>query len=80
MFGLLVIPVAAGIGLAVDFGRVYAVNNHTPENRLPAPDARAVLAGRADGHAIGPAPSWLQTAASSAVYFGGASTLRRGPV
>ncbi|HXE67873.1 MAG TPA: pilus assembly protein TadG-related protein [Hyphomicrobiaceae bacterium] len=42
MFGLLVIPVAASIGLAVDFGRVYAVNNHTQA----ALDAAALAAGR----------------------------------
>jgi len=42
MFGLLVIPIAAGIGLAVDFGRVYAVNNHTQA----ALDAAALAAGR----------------------------------
>jgi Flp pilus assembly protein TadG len=42
MFGLLVMPIAASIGLAVDFGRVYAVNNHTQA----ALDAAALAAGR----------------------------------
>jgi Flp pilus assembly protein TadG len=42
MFGLLVIPIAATVGLAVDFGRVYAVNNHTQA----ALDAAALAAGR----------------------------------
>src|SRR6266480_4217826 len=29
LFGLLVIPLAAMMGLAVDFGRVYSVTSHT---------------------------------------------------
>jgi Flp pilus assembly protein TadG len=41
-FGLLVIPLAAFVGLAVDFGRVYAVNSHTQS----ALDAAALAAGR----------------------------------
>ena len=41
-FGLLVIPVTAFIGLAVDFGKVYSVNSHTQS----ALDAAALAAGR----------------------------------
>ena len=42
IFGLLVIPLAAMIGLAVDFGRVYSVTTHTQA----ALDAAALAAGR----------------------------------
>jgi Flp pilus assembly protein TadG len=41
-FGLMLIPMAAMIGLAVDFGRVYAVNSSTQG----ALDAAALAAGR----------------------------------
>jgi Flp pilus assembly protein TadG len=41
-FGLLVIPLTAFIGLAVDFGKVYSVNSHTQA----ALDAAALAAGR----------------------------------
>jgi len=41
-FGLMLIPLAAMIGLAVDFGRVYAVNATTQG----ALDAAALAAGR----------------------------------
>jgi Flp pilus assembly protein TadG len=41
-FGLLVIPLTAFIGLAIDFGRVYSVNSHTQS----ALDAAALAAGR----------------------------------
>ena len=41
-FGLLVIPLTAFIGLAVDFGKVYSVNSHTQS----ALDAAALAAGR----------------------------------
>jgi Flp pilus assembly protein TadG len=41
-FGLMLIPLAAMIGLAVDFGRVYAVNSTTQG----ALDAAALAAGR----------------------------------
>ena len=43
LFGLLVIPLVAMIGLAVDFGRVYSVTSHTQA----ALDAAALAAGRA---------------------------------
>ncbi|MET0653307.1 MAG: pilus assembly protein TadG-related protein [Hyphomicrobiaceae bacterium] len=43
IFGLMLIPMAAMIGLAVDFGRVYAVNSSTQG----ALDAAALAAGRA---------------------------------
>jgi len=42
LFGLLVIPLAAMMGLAVDFGRVYSVTSHTQA----ALDAAALAAGR----------------------------------
>ena len=42
IFGLLVIPLTAIVGLAVDFGRVYAVSSHTQV----ALDAAALAAGR----------------------------------
>jgi Flp pilus assembly protein TadG len=42
-FALLVIPLTAFVGLAVDFGRVYSVNSHTQY----ALDAAALAAGRA---------------------------------
>ena len=42
LVALSVIPVAAGIGLAVDFGRVYAVDSHTQASL----DAAALAAGR----------------------------------
>lgn len=42
IFGLMLIPMAAMIGLAVDFGRVYAVNSSTQG----ALDAAALAAGR----------------------------------
>ena len=42
-FGLLVIPLTAFVGLAVDFGKVYSVNSHTQY----ALDAAALAAGRA---------------------------------
>jgi len=41
-FGLLVIPLTAFVGLAIDFGRVYSVNSHTQY----ALDAAALAAGR----------------------------------
>jgi Flp pilus assembly protein TadG len=42
MFGLLVIPLTAFVGLAVDFGRVYKAASHTQS----ALDAAALAAGR----------------------------------
>ena len=42
LFGLVVIPLTAFIGLAVDFGRVYAVKSQTQS----ALDAAALAAGR----------------------------------
>ena len=42
MFGIMLIPLTAMIGLAVDFGRVYAVNSSTQV----ALDAAALAAGR----------------------------------
>ena len=42
LFGLSVIPVTAFVGLAVDFGRVYAVKSQTQS----ALDAAALAAGR----------------------------------
>src|ERR1700674_490223 len=42
MFGLLAIPITAVIGLAIDFGRVYAVQSQTQS----ALDAAALAAGR----------------------------------
>jgi Flp pilus assembly protein TadG len=42
MFGILVIPLTAMVGLAVDFGRVYSVSSHTQS----ALDASALAAGR----------------------------------
>ena len=42
MFALCVIPLAAIVGLAVDFGRVYAVKSQTQS----ALDAAALAAGR----------------------------------
>ena len=41
-FGLLIIPLTAFVGLAIDFGRVYSVNAHTQS----ALDAAALAAGR----------------------------------
>jgi Flp pilus assembly protein TadG len=41
-FGLLVIPLTAFVGLAIDFGRVYSVNSQTQS----ALDAAALAAGR----------------------------------
>lgn len=43
IFGIMLIPMAAMIGLAVDFGRVYAVNSSTQV----ALDSAALAAGRA---------------------------------
>ena len=43
LFGLLLIPLVAMIGLAVDFGHVYSVTSHTQA----ALDAAALAAGRA---------------------------------
>ena len=43
LFSLLLIPLVAMIGLAVDFGRVYSVTSHTQA----ALDAAALAAGRA---------------------------------
>jgi Flp pilus assembly protein TadG len=42
MFGLLVVPLTAVVGLAVDYGRAYAVKSHTQA----ALDAAALAAGR----------------------------------
>jgi Flp pilus assembly protein TadG len=42
MFGLLVIPLTAVVGLAVDYGRAYAVKSHTQA----ALDSAALAAGR----------------------------------
>lgn len=42
LFGLALIPLTAIVGLAVDFGRVYAVSSHTQS----ALDAAALAAGR----------------------------------
>ena len=42
IFGLVVIPLTAFVGLAVDFGRVYAVKSQTQS----ALDAAALAAGR----------------------------------
>jgi len=42
LFGLMLIPLAAVVGLAIDFGRAYTVNSHTQA----ALDAAALAAGR----------------------------------
>ena len=42
MFGLMVIPLTAIVGLAIDFGRAYSVHSHTQA----ALDAAALAAGR----------------------------------
>jgi Flp pilus assembly protein TadG len=62
LFGLLVIPLTAVVGLAVDFGRVYAVKSHTQA----ALDAAALAAGRV---AQLPGSTTEKTSAAATAYF-----------
>jgi Flp pilus assembly protein TadG len=63
LFGLLVIPLAAMIGLAVDFGRVYSVTSHTQA----ALDAAALAAGRTAQ--LNPSDPVNQASAAAQAYF-----------
>jgi Flp pilus assembly protein TadG len=63
LFGLLVIPLAAMIGLAVDFGRVYSVTSHTQA----ALDAAALAAGRTAQ--LNPSNALTQASAAATAYF-----------
>src|SRR3981081_3287583 len=63
IFGLLVIPLAAMIGLAVDFGRVYSVTSHTQA----ALDAAALAGGRTAQ--LNPNNALPQASAAATAYF-----------
>src|SRR6185503_19225188 len=63
LFGLLVIPLVAMIGLAVDFGRVYSVTSHTQA----ALDAAALAAGRTAQ--LNPSNAVTQASAAATAYF-----------
>ena len=63
IFGLMLIPMAAMIGLAVDFGRVYAVNSSTQG----ALDAAALAAGRAAQ--VEPNDTINKASAAATAYF-----------
>ena len=63
LFGLLVIPLVAMIGLAVDFGRVYSVTSHTQA----ALDAAALAAGRTAQ--LNPTNAVTAASAAATAYF-----------
>jgi Flp pilus assembly protein TadG len=63
IFGLMLIPMAAMIGLAVDFGRVYAVNSSTQG----ALDAAALAAGRAAQ--VEPTDTLNKASAAATAFF-----------
>ena len=63
LFGLLVIPLAAMMGLAVDFGRVYSVTSHTQA----ALDAAALAAGRTAQ--LNPTNAVTAASAAATAYF-----------
>jgi Flp pilus assembly protein TadG len=63
LFGLLIIPLAGMIGLAVDFGRVYSVTSHTQA----ALDAAALAAGRTAQ--LNPNNAMTQASAAATAYF-----------
>jgi Flp pilus assembly protein TadG len=63
LFGLLVIPLAAMMGLAVDFGRVYSVTSHTQA----ALDAAALAAGRTAQ--LNPTSAVTAASAAATAYF-----------
>ncbi|HJU30834.1 MAG TPA: TadE/TadG family type IV pilus assembly protein, partial [Hyphomicrobiaceae bacterium] len=63
LFGLLVIPLAAMIGLAVDFGHVYKVTSHTQA----ALDSAALAAGRAAQ--LNPTDALNKASAAATAYF-----------
>jgi len=63
LFGLLVIPLVALIGLAVDFGHVYKVTSHTQG----ALDAAALAAGR--GAQLNPSTPLNSAQAAATAYF-----------
>ena len=63
IFGLMLIPMAAMIGLAVDFGRVYAVNSSTQV----ALDSAALAAGRVAQ--VEPSDTINKASAAATAYF-----------
>src|SRR4029079_3313789 len=63
LFSLLVIPLVALIGLAVDFGHVYKVTSHTQA----ALDAAALAAGR--GAQLNPSNTVAQASAAATPYI-----------
>jgi Flp pilus assembly protein TadG len=63
LFSLLLIPLVALIGLAVDFGHVYKVTSHTQA----ALDAAALAAGRAAQ--LNPTNTVAQASAAATAYF-----------
>src|SRR2546423_5652146 len=63
LFALLVIPLVAMMGLAVDFGRVYSVTSHTQV----ALDAAALAAGRAAQ--LSPGDPVTPASAAASAYF-----------
>ena len=63
LFGLLVIPLVAMMGLAVDFGRVYSVTSHTQA----ALDAAALAAGRTAQ--LNPSNAVTTASAAATAYF-----------
>ncbi len=64
LFGLLIIPLAATLGLAVDFGRAYAVNAQTQS----ALDAAALAAGRVA--MVEKTDTLNKASAAATAYFG----------
>ena len=68
IYGLMLIPMAAMIGLAVDFGRVYSVNSSTQG----ALDAAALAAGRAAQ--VEPNDTINKASAAATAYFVPAAT------
>ena len=63
LFGLLLIPLVAMMGLAVDFGHVYSVTSHTQA----ALDAAALAAGRAAQ--LNPSNAVTAASAAATAYF-----------
>ena len=63
LFSLLLIPLVAMVGLAVDFGRVYSVTSHTQA----ALDAAALAAGRAAQ--LSPTNTVAAASAAATAYF-----------
>src|SRR5262245_59880043 len=63
LFGLILIPLAAIVGLAVDFGRVYQVKSHTQV----ALDAAALAAGRVAQ--VEKTDTASKTATAASTYF-----------